>query len=64
MIQAAQKADPVLSQIILQLAMAEPDPQVPADECSNEYKVISHQSKHLSVSEAGGGEIPEGVLFY
>ena len=35
-----------------------------ADECSDEYKVLAHVSKHLSVSEAGGGKIPEGVLFY
>ena len=37
---------------------------VSADECSDEYKVLARVSKHLSVSEAGGGKIPEGVLFY
>ena len=32
--------------------------------CSNDYKVIAHQAKHLSVSEERGGEITARILFY
>ena len=54
----------MLAHISQQLTMAESGPEVSTDKCSDEFKVLTSQYKHLSVSEEIGGEIPAGILFY
>ena len=64
LILAAQKANLVIVLISRQLTMAKSSPKVSTDECSDKFKVLRSQYKHLSVSEEMGGEIPAGILFY
>ena len=63
LIPAAQQAAAVLAHITQQSTGTVSGPEVSTDECSDEFKVLASQYRHMSVNEDDGGEIPAGLLF-
>ena len=61
---AAQRADAVISYSIQQLTGDEVPPMVNPDECSDEFKVLTSQLRHLSITEEDKSEVPKGLLFF
>ena len=61
---AAQQANAVLAHISQQFMGTRSVPVVSTDKCSDEFKVLVSQYRHLRVSEETGGEISAGLLFY
>ena len=64
LILAAQQADAIVSYFTHRILGIDQDDNVDTDECADEFKVLSSQFKHLSVSTTGPNEVPEGVLFF
>ena len=61
---AAQQPDAVTPCFIQQLAGDKTAPIVSTNECSDEFKVLASQYKHLSVMEEDNSELTSGLLFY
>ena len=61
---AAQQADAVLSHFMRQILGLDQDVAINADECTDEFKVLASQYKHLSVTEEDESEVPARLLFY
>ena len=55
---AAQQADTVIPYFVQQLMRDESLLEVSLDECSDEFKVLASQFKHLSITEEEEGELP------
>ena len=61
---AAQQADAVIPYFVQQLRGDEAMPAVNPDECSDEFKVLASQFRHLSITEEDESEVPRGLLFF
>ena len=61
---AAKQADALVSHFTRQILGLDQDVTINADECADEFKVLSSQYRYLSVTEAGESEVPTGLLFY
>ena len=64
LILAAQESDAILPYFIQQLKGDHSAPPVSLHECSDEFKVLVSQYKHLSISEDGNSGILPRMLFY
>ena len=63
LILAAQQKDAVTNYFSRQLR-GEDQSAVNLDECDDEFKVMAHQFKHLSIAEETESEVPPGILFF
>ena len=61
---AGQQPNTVIPYFIQQLAGDKTAPIVSTNECSDEFKVLASQYKHLSMTEEDNSELPSGLLLY